>query len=237
MLKGNPMFSKDTTFNSPVSETMSYAGVGFKSLILWSILFATAIYSYGLGAEQSPGLLWGSLLGGFVIAMVTIFKPGIAPFTSPVYAALEGIVLGAVSVMADIKYPGVAMEAMLSTSAVFLMMLFLYTNKIIVVTDKLAKGIFAAMAGILVIYLSSIILSLFGITMPVVNDSSPWGIAFSIAVVCVASASLLLDFERIKDSVEAKDDKRLEWYYAFGLMISLVWLYLEILRLLKKTKD
>lgn len=235
MVKGNPLLSKVSEASG--DGVMSFAGVTVKSLLLLGIMMLGATYSYGQGTNFSTGMLIGSVLGGFVLAMITIFNPKVAPFTSPVYAGLEGLALGAISLVADTKYPGIAMEAVLSTSAVFLVMLLLYSNRIIRVNHKFAAGLMAAMTGILVIYLADIILALFGITMPVVRESSPWGIAFSVGVVIVAALSLAMDFNQIEEGVESRAPKSMEWFSAFGLMVSLVWLYLEILSLLRKLKD
>lgn len=231
---GNPVLSKLTKFDG--EGVMTFGGTAAKSLMLLGLLLCSALYIYGLGPSVPMSWVGGSALGAFIIALITIFKPNLSPYTSPVYAVLEGVVLGYVSLMADLKYPGIAIQAVLSTSGVFAVMLMLYSNRTIRVNHQYMAGISAAMFGILIIYLADIILRLFGITMPVVNDSSPIGIIFSVVVVGVAALSLAIDFNQIEEGVNQNAPKVMEWYSAFGLMISLVWLYMEILRLLQKVR-
>lgn len=231
---GNPLLAKINQATG--TGAMTFGGTASKALILLGLLLSTAIYTYGQGAALPGSYLLGSVFGAFIIALITIFSPKISPYTSPIYALLEGVVLGAVSLKADLHYPGIAMQAVLSTSGVFLVMLMLYSNRTIRVNHRFLAGMSAALIGIMVIYLADIILSFFGIRLPVINDASPIGIIFSLVVVGVAALSLAIDFHQIEEGVEAGAPKFMEWYSAFGLMISLVWLYLEILRLLQKVR-
>jgi uncharacterized YccA/Bax inhibitor family protein len=219
---------------------MTLQGTVTKTFVLLAILMATALWSWNAMAGQSlaPGVLIGSALMGFVIAMVTIFKPTMAQWTAPAYAALEGIFLGAVSQVIERAYhdraPGIALQAVSLTCGVTFVMLFLYASRLIRVTDKLRMGIVAATGALCLFYLVTAVLSLFGVAVPLVFSSGMYGIGFSLFVVGLAAFNLLLDFDFIERSAHADAPKYMEWYGAFGLMVTLVWLYLEILRLLAK---
>lgn len=232
MLEGNPLL-KDLSGRSN-SEPMTVQGTGIKSLFLMALVFMGAMFSYD--PSFSPTVAMVCALVAFVVAIITIKAPEYSMFTSPIYAGLEGIALGYVSVMADMKYPGIVIEAIMGTVGVFAVMATLYSQNIIKVNSQYVKIVMACMMGILFIYIADIIMALFGTRMPVINDSSPWGIAFSVGVVIVASLNLAIDFETIKENSENKAPKHMEWFCAFGLMVSIIWLYLEILRLLQKSK-
>jgi uncharacterized YccA/Bax inhibitor family protein len=170
--------------------------------------------------------------------MVTIFKPTLAPWTSPVYAAMEGVFLGAISQIVELRfgkaYPGIALQAVMLTSGTLLLMVFLYANRIIRVTDQLKAGVIMATGALCVFYFASMLLSLFGVTVPFLFSSTPIGIGFSLFVVGLAAFNLLLDFDFIEEASARQLPKYMEWYGAFGLILTLVWLYLEMLRLLSK---
>ncbi len=243
MQTSNPAFSENVARNFEYagvrSTTMTVQGTALKAMVLLAILMATATYSW-VGTQNGtlpPGVLFGSLLGGFVLALITIFKPTLAAWTSPVYAALEGIFLGAISQYTDLRYPGIALQAIALTGGVTFLMLFLYVTRIIKVTGQLATGIMAATGAIALFYLVTMVLSMFHVQVPFVFGSSPIGIGFSVFVVGLAAFNLLLDFNFIERGSEAGLAKSMEWYGAFGLMVTLVWLYLEILQLLRKLND
>jgi len=219
--------------------TMSVQGTALKSFVLLAVLMGSAAWSWSTATsgDLGPGLLLGAGIGGFVLALITIFKPTLAPWTSPVYAALEGIFLGAISQQLDLRYPGIAMQAVALTGGVLFMMLFIYATGIIKVTGQLASAVAAATGAIALVYLASFVISMFGGHFPYIHDAGPIGIGFSVFVVGLAAFNLLLDFDFIEKGSASGLPKSMEWYGAFGLMVTLVWLYLEVLRLLRKIQD
>jgi len=223
------------------STTMTVQGTAIKTLVLLTILMASAAWAWTTAsAGQLRGeVLFGSAIGGFVLALLTIFRPTLAPWTSPVYAALEGIFLGALSQQIDLRYPDtqIAMQAVALTGGVTFVMLFLYMTGLIRVTGQLATAIAAATGAIALVYLVSFAISMFGGHFPYIHDAGPIGIGFSIFVVGLAAFNLLLDFDFIEKGSASGLPKSMEWYGAFGLMVTLVWLYLEVLRLLRKLQD
>lgn len=236
-LKGNPILEKTSEHRAVGREAMTYEGTAIKTLFLISLVFAAACWSYKSGLELSQGWVWGSSIGGFVLGLVTIFNQNIAKYTAPVYSLLQGVVLGYVSVFADLKYPGISFEAIMATISILFTMVGLYGFRVIRVNHKFMAAMFAAMMGILVIYLGDIILGFFGIQIPIVHESSIWGILFSVGVVLVATLSIAIDLHQIEESVTEGASKDMEWYGAFGLIVTLVWLYLEVLRLFMKLRD
>jgi uncharacterized YccA/Bax inhibitor family protein len=169
--------------------------------------------------------------------MATIFKQTWAPFTAPIYALLEGLVLGSLSAVLELRFPGIAMQAVGMTFGVLFVMLLLYRSHIIPVTQKLRMGIVAATGAIFLFYIAEMILGFFGVHFGAINGSGPIGIGFSIVVVAIAAFNLILDFDFIERGVHGGAPKYMEWYGAFGLMVTLVWLYLEIIRLLAKLRE
>lgn len=234
-MSGNPVFRKMDSF-AKSTEAVSLGSLFLKTLFFLSIVVISAGYSYQL-PEISPAIIIGSLIGGLGLGFFTIFNPPVAIITGPLYCLCQGILLGMISRVIDLKYPGTSMQALMGTGAVFLTMLTLYSQRVILVNEKFIKGIIAAMMGILFIYLADIIFSLMGMPLPVINDSSIWGILFSCAVVIVAALSLTIDFWEIEQAVDSRQPKQMEFFLAFGLMVSLIWLYLEILDLIRKLKD
>ncbi len=222
---------------------MTLDGVVLRSLILFPILLATGWFGWQSvktvdGVVTSfPGWLLPVLLVGFGVAMLTIFKPRLSPFTAPAYAAIEGLVLGAISALYEARYEGIVLQAVMLTGAVFAIMLGLYSKRIIKVDDRLRRGIVAATGAVMVVYVISFVMRLFGAQIPFIHDASPIGILFSLVVVGIASANLLLDFDLIEKGVANGAPKWMEWYAAFGLLVTLVWLYLELLRLLSKLRS
>ena len=187
-------------------------------------------------ADVMPWLLTG-MIGGFICAMVTIFKKAWSPVTAPLYALLEGLVLGSLSAVFELRYPGIAIQAVGLTFGTLFAMLFLYRSGIIKVTEKFRMGVFAATGGIALFYFLEIILSFFHINFMGtygVNGSGLIGIGFSLLVVGIAALNLVLDFDFIEKGVQYGAPKYMEWYGAFGIMVTLIWLYLEMLRLLSK---
>jgi uncharacterized YccA/Bax inhibitor family protein len=240
----NPALSEKVFQGQPVSleDAMTLDGTVNKTAILLLCAVATAAYAWHVFMQNHSvaavsGLLWGGMIGGFIVAMVTIFKKEWAPVTAPIYSLLEGLVLGSISAVFEIRYPGIAMQSVAMTFGVMLVMLLAYRSHIIPVTQKLRLGIVAATGAIALFYIAEIILSFFGIQFATINGSGPIGIGFSIVVVAIAALNLVLDFDFIESGVRARAPKYMEWYGAFGLMVTLVWLYLEILRLLSKIRS
>jgi len=184
----------------------------------------------------APWLTLG-VFGGLIMALVTVFKKEWAPVTAPLYALLEGLALGGISAAFDFRYPGLAFQAVGLTFGVLFVMLFLYTSRIIKVTDKLRLGIVAATGGVMLFYLAEMILGFFHVQFLAINSGSGLGIAFSLLVCGIAALNLVLDFDFIEQGVSYGAPKYMEWYGAFGIMVTLIWLYLEILRLLSKMRS
>ncbi len=217
---------------------MTLNGTTMKSFLLVGLAIFSAVFTWREYLAGNTGILMPAILvgglGGFVVAMVTVFKPHLAPITSPLYAVLEGLLLGALSARYEARWQGLPLQAVGLTFMVFLAMLIVYRTGIIKVTDKFRFGVAAATGGIALFYLLSIVLSLFGVSIPLVHDAGVVGIGFSLVVVGVAALNLVLDFDLIEGGVRANAPKYMEWYAAFGLLVTLVWLYLEMLRLLSK---
>ena len=221
------------------STRMTLNGTVNKTGILLVCAIATAAWTWhGFllsrdAADVTLPMMVG-VFGGFIVAMITIFKKEWSPVTAPIYALLEGLFLGGVSALMDLRYPGIAMQAVGLTFGTLFVMLMAYRSGLIPVTAKLRMGIIAATGGIALLYFVEIILGFFGIQFVSINGGGFIGIAFSLFVVAIAALNLLLDFDFIERGVEAGAPKYMEWYGAFGLIVTLVWLYLEILRLLSK---
>ena len=205
------------------------------------MLMGSAFYSWkeadNAGANVMP-LILGGAIGGLVIAIILMFKKEWAPYLAPLYALLEGLFIGAVSSFFNQAYPGIVMQAVGLTFSVGIGMYFLYAMRIIRATEKFKSVLITATVGIALFYFAIMILRMFSVnideTMPFVNDSSMYGIGFSLLIVAIAALNLILDFDMIEQGAEMGAPKYMEWYGAFGLMVTFVWLYLEILRLLSK---
>ena len=171
---------------------------------------------------------------GFIVALVTIFKKEWSGFTAPVYSILEGLFLGAISAIFEARYHGIAIEAVGLTLGTLLAMLIAYSSGLIRPSENFKMGIVAATGGIALLYVSTMVLGFFGVQIPYIYGNGPIGIAFSLFVVGLAALNLVLDFDLIESAVAARAPKYMEWYGAFGVMVTLIWLYLEMLRLLAK---
>jgi uncharacterized YccA/Bax inhibitor family protein len=222
---------------------MTLSGTVNKTGILLLCTIATAAWTWNsfmqthdIGFASSIMML--GLLGGFVVALVTTFKMSWAPVTSPIYALLEGLALGGISAIFELKYPGIAMEAVALTFGTLFVMLLIYKTGLIKVTQKFRIGVVAATGGIAAFYFLTWVLSFFHIAIfSSVYGSGLIGIGFSLFVVAIASLNLVLDFDFIEQGVAAGAPKYMEWYGAFGIIVTLVWLYLEILILLSKLRS
>ena len=182
-------------------------------------------------------VLWVSLLGGLGLVIWAVVKPPMAQYLAVPYALLEGVVLGYISRLYEEQFSGIVLQAILATVVVFAVMLFLYASRIIKVTEKLRSIIVGATVGILAFYALSLIGLLFGWNMPLVWDSGPWGILFSVVVAGIAAFNLLLDFSLIENGVRSNAPTWMNWFAAMGLIVTIVWLYLEVLRLIGKVRD
>jgi uncharacterized YccA/Bax inhibitor family protein len=225
-----------------LGDAMTLQGTVNKTGLLLICVIATAAWTWNIFMHsQNPQAVMGLALiggiGGFIFAMVTIFKKTWAPVTAPIYALLEGLVLGGVSAMFESHYHGIAIQAVSLTFGTLVVLLLAYRSGLIPVTQKFKLGVIAATGGIALFYLASIVLGFFGIHFTTINGSGPIGIAFSAFVVVIAALNLVLDFDFIETGVAAGAPKYMEWYAAFGLMVTLIWLYFEILRLLSKLRE
>ena len=235
MRSGNPALSSKTFRNISFDgvEKMTIEGTVNKTSISLLLLMLTASYTW---LNPSPGLMMLGFIGGLVMAIITIFKKTLAPYTVPGYALLEGLALGGISRYFEMQYPGIASQAIFLTFGILAALLMAYKSKIIQPTENFKLGVFAATGGIAIMYFISFIMSLFGSGMSIlnVNNSSMISIGFSLFVVVIASLNLVLDFDFIEEGADRGVPKYMEWYGAFGLLVTLIWLYLEILRLLAK---
>jgi uncharacterized YccA/Bax inhibitor family protein len=221
------------------ADTMTVNGTVWATAALLVLLVGAGVYGWNsveVGADTVtlPGWVFPVVLGGLGVAILTIFKPNLARFTAPVYALLEGAFLGAISGLYNSAYDGIVVQAVGLTIGVFAVMLFLFATRIIKVTDKLRMGIVAATGAVFLLYMVTMVLSLFGASVSFLHDTGVMGIGISLVIVGVAAFNLLLDFDFVERGVAAGAPKRTEWYAAFGLLVTIVWLYLELLRLLSK---
>ena len=231
---GNPVLSKSTFSNTgSISEKMTINGTVNKTAISLLLLVGTGYLTF---TTINPGLLVGCGIGGFIVAIITVFKKEWAPITVPIYAILEGGLLGGVSFMYNSLYDGIVTNAIFLTVGILLSLLTAYRSGYIKATENFKLGVFAATGGIAIVYLINFIMSFFGSSMGVmqIDNASPMSIGFSVIVVIIAALNLVLDFDFIEEGAEKGAPKYMEWYGAFGLLVTLIWLYLEILRLLAK---
>lgn len=240
MRTANPALN-DKTFEQvgygQMSDTMTLQGTVNKTGMMLLLLIAGATYTWSLFLEQDPSVtMWMmvGLIGGLIVSFVTIFKKQWSPVTAPLYAVLQGFALGGLSVMLESLYPGIVIQAVALTFGTAGCLLVAYKSGVIKATENFKLGIFAATGGIGLIYLVGWIMSFFGTSIPYIHENGLIGIGFSLVVVVIAALNLVLDFDFIEKGAEHGAPKFMEWYAAFGLMVTLVWLYIEILRLLSK---
>jgi uncharacterized YccA/Bax inhibitor family protein len=239
---GNPALSADTFTSIPRTSSenvMTIGGTVNKTAFALAILFvaATYVWSQGVAGALPTGLIWGGFIGGFVVALVTVFKQTWAPYTTPLYAGLEGLALGGISFIFEQQYPGIVSQAIFLTFGTLGGLLLAYRSGVIRATENFKLGVVAATGGIGLVYFLSFILGFFGIDIPLIHSSGTFGILFSLFVVVIAALNLVLDFDFIEEGAERGAPQYMEWYGAFGLLVTLVWLYLEILRLLAKLRS
>lgn len=224
-------------------QAMTVGGVARATALLFVILLATATVGWAsvtpptqVRAASAPGWLFLAVLGGLGVAVATVFKPRWARFTAPLYAAIEGLVLGAISRLFEAQFPGIVLQAVGLTLAVFALMWVAFATRLIKVTQRLRVGIMVATGAVLLVYLVGWVVQLFGGSVSFISEPTAFGILFSLVVVGIAAFNLLLDFDFVQRNVERAAPSYLNWYAAFGLMVTLVWLYLELLRLLSKLR-
>ena len=235
---GNPALSSNTFKNVENSSggVMTLEGAVNKTIISLLLLVASAYYTF---SNAITSFVFIGFIGGFIIAMVTIFKKHLSPYTVPAYAILEGLALGGISAIYSSMYDGIVQQAILITIGIFGALLFAYKTKIINATENFKLGLFAATGGIFLIYIINMIMSFFGSGLPIMNiqNASLMSIGFSVIVIIIAALNLVLDFDFIEQGAEQGAPSYMEWYSAFGLLVTLIWLYLEILRLLAKLQS
>ena len=223
---------------------MTLQGTINKTGLLTLIVLIAAMFSWtkffanpeaGAQAVQSYAAI--GAFGGFIVAMITVFKMEWSPITAPIYAVLQGLFLGGISAVFETQYPGIAIQAVGLTFCVMIAMLAAYSSKLIKVTENLKIGIVSATGAIAIFYILSLVLGIFGINAPLINDNGWLGIIFSLVVVGIAAFNLVLDFDLIETGVQQGAPKFMEWYGAFGLLVTLIWLYIEMLRLLAKLRS
>lgn len=239
MRSGNPALRSNTfTGVRAVSsgQAMSIQGTVNKTLMLLFLAVFSASWVWENPVRFLPYLL-PSLITGMVIGFITIFKKDWSAITAPLYAVTEGVALGLISALIERSYPGIVIQAVGLTFSVLFCLLIAYKSRMIKVTDNFRLGVVAATGGIALLYIISMIAGIFGARIPFIHESGPIGIGFSLFVVVIASLNLVLDFDFIEKGAEYGAPKYMEWYGAFGLIVTLIWLYLEILRLLAKLQS
>jgi uncharacterized YccA/Bax inhibitor family protein len=235
----NPVFNEKVlqkVGSHSAEGAMTIKGTINKMAFLLVLVMAAAVYAWGAPARQQDIMpfLWGGALGGFALAIIISFKKEWAQYLAPAYALAEGLFLGVVSVLYSSLYDGIVLQAVGITFATFLAMLILYRTRIIRATEKFKAIVYTATAGIALFYLLSLILSFFNINIPFLHEGSTIGIIFSLVVVVVAALNLIINFDLIETGAAQGAPKYFEWYASFGMLVTLIWLYLEILRLLSK---
>lgn len=259
MRSSNPALSDDVfraEFDESASRTMSLEGTVMKTGFLLSILVGAAAYVWSQTLVGLPSLtveatrvaplaipanvytfMFAGFIGGAVLALITIFKPVASPYTTPIYAACEGLALGGISSLFEYRFPGIVVQSVGLTFGTLLALLAAYMSRVIKPTENFKLGIVAATGGIGLVYLVSMVMGFFGTTIPYIHQSGPIGIGFSVFVVAIAALNLVLDFDFIETGIQQRAPKYMEWYGGFSLLLTLVWLYLEILRLMSKLRS
>jgi uncharacterized YccA/Bax inhibitor family protein len=242
---GNPGLNDRTFSGLPrvsLGEAMTLQGTINKSFLLLVVLLASALWPWsqfftsGNPAAVYPAMLVGAV-AGLVLALIISFKATLAPYLSIPYAACEGLVIGGVSAVLEKRYPGIAIQAVGLTAGVMAALLLAYTLRIIRVTQRFRAIVVGATGAIALLYLVSFVLGLFHVAVPFLNDASPLSMGVSLVIIGVAALNLVLDFDLIESGVAQGAPRYMEWYAAFGLLVTLVWLYLEILRFLSKARQ
>ena len=245
---GNPALTSEV-FNKSITsqgEVMTLQGTVNKTAFSLFLLVVSGAFTFNMGytnPDLTMSLIWPGFIGGFIVALVTIFKKTWSPITVPIYSVLEGLALGGVSFLYDqYFYDGIASQAIILTVSIFAALLFAYKTRIIKPTANFKLGIFAATGGIALVYIIHWIMVLVSggnAGMPIMDptNASLLSIGFSLFVVAIAALNLVLDFDIIEQAAENRTPKYMEWFGAMALVATLIWLYLEILRLLAKLRS
>ncbi|WP_350016261.1 Bax inhibitor-1/YccA family protein [Rhodanobacter sp. IGA1.0] len=249
MQSGNPALNKNTFLDAASGavvtrsdDAMTINGTVNKTGLLLLLVLVGAFVSWSRfsGPDSLPTimpLVLGGCIGGLVLGLVTVFKKTWAPYTAPLYAVAEGLFIGALSAIFEMRYPGIVIQAVGLTFGTMAAMLLAYRSGLIRATEKFKLGVVAATGGIFLLYLANFVMGFFGHSMGFINGSSMLGIGFSAVVVVIAALNLILDFDLIETGAQSGAPKYMEWYGAFALVVTLVWLYLELLRLLSKLQS
>lgn len=251
MRSGNPALQESTfldigsgTVVTRNGAVMTLAGTVNKTagLLLLALLTAAFAWSQTVGPDGMPLptarlYMIGGAIGGLVFALATVFKKEWAPVTAPLYALLEGFFLGSISAVYEARFHGIVFQAVLLTFGTLFALLMAYRSGLIKATENFKLGVVAATGGIALVYLATMVLGFFDVRVPYIHESGLIGIGFSLLVVVIAALNLVLDFDSIEHGVERGAPKYMEWYGAFGLLVTLVWLYVEFLRLLSKLQS
>jgi uncharacterized YccA/Bax inhibitor family protein len=244
LIRSNNPVLKEKAFagQAITGEAMTIQGTVNKTGLLLLFVVVAAAWTWGMVHSETPEAAYpwmiGGAIGGFVLAVVTVFKSNWSPITAPVYALLEGLFLGGISAILDKTYHGIAVQAVSLTFAVMFVMLLAYKFGVIRATRGFKLGVIAATGAIALLYLANMVMTVFlHRPMSFLYSASPLGIGISAVIVIIAALNLILDFDMIENAARMGAPKYMEWYGAFGLMVTLVWLYLEILRLLSKMRE
>lgn len=241
MRSGNPVLGTDTFETIEVTtDPMTFGGTVNKTAILLALVFASALFAWGrattAGLEAVIPLLLIGLVGGLGAALLTTFVKRLSPYTAPLYALLEGLVIGGLSALYEVGRPGIVLQAVGLTFGTLACLLVAYRSGLIRATEKFRLGVAAATGAIALLYFVDLVLMFMGRPIGFIHEGGLYGIIFSLIVVGVAALNLILDFDFIEQGVAQGSPKYMEWYGAFGLIVTLIWLYLEILRLLSKLR-
>ena len=239
---GNPSLKASTFTNLGTAvntESMTIQGTVNKTALSLLMVMVSASYTWGMPVMYGrfAGLCILGAVGGVRVSMVTIFKKQWSMYTVPIYAVLQGLMLGGISKYFEVSFPGIVNQAVFLTFGTLGALLLAYKSGVIKATENFKLGIFAATGGIAMLYLINIVMSFFGSGIGFIHNNSTFGIIFSFGVVIIAALNLVLDFDFIEEGSERGAPKYMEWYGAFGLLVTLIWLYLEILRLLAKLQS
>ena len=244
MQTSNPAFSADAFVRARGaalgSNAMTIQGTIAKTAVLIACALIPATLVWNMYIQKNPAVMVYATVGaiaGLVFALATCFVPKWAPVTAPLYAVGEATFLGGISALFEGQYPGIVAPAMLSTFGVLICMLAAYRTGLVRATEKFKLGVIAATGAICLVYVASMFLGMFHIAVPFIHSATPIGIGFSVVVVIIAALNLVLDFDLVESAAQSGMPKYMEWYCAFALMVTLVWLYLEILRLLSKLRE
>jgi uncharacterized YccA/Bax inhibitor family protein len=247
----NPALNRNTFLDFAVAaegQAMTIQGTVNKVFLMTALLLTGAVYTWKIyydtfsvepenAARAVTGWLIGGAVGGLIIAVITMFRKTWSPYTAPIYAVLEGLVLGGISAVAESSYPGVVIQAVVITFGILISLLLAYKSRLIKPTQNFRLGVAAATGGVFFLYLITFLLNLFGIPVGYLHNGSPIAILINVAIVIIAALNLVLDFDFIEQGAEHGAPRYMEWYAAFGLMVTLIWLYIEVLRLLTQIRS